>query len=145
MFDGGVGTGEFTKGVVGAQRNFWGDFICTCGSWSGARCNIKITGTSHRLRYRFPDGTLHWVNYLVTAQQMAGQNAAGEGDSGGPVFFLDANPSNVRARGLIASANLAYPAKCTGVDDGRRCASRFALVDLALHLRSYDLTLLTSR
>jgi streptogrisin D len=100
MWDGPIGTGEFTKRLVGSDHTFPGEWVCASGSVSGARCNYVVTST-----FAFSvDGALDvygnaetW-NDLVLADYCCG--AAGiPGDSGGPVFGLSG--PDVVAKGTI--------------------------------------------
>jgi hypothetical protein len=104
MWDGPIGTGEFTKTVVGSDHTFPGEWLCASGSVSGARCNYVVTST-----FAFSvDGALDvygnpetW-NDLVLADYCCGA-AIIPGDSGGPVFGLS-GPDAVIAKGTITGA-----------------------------------------
>jgi hypothetical protein len=115
---------EFSNPVVGAQSSQVGNFVCTSGAYSGTRCSIQV-----KLR----DQCLAGVCGLVKAEQTAHQNAAGSGDSGGPVEMVNPNNLNqVYATGtltMIDSVNAKVP--CTGyVVTNRTCAWRLWYVDI---------------
>lgn len=125
IFDGSVGTGEFSKPVVGRSGNFVGTMLCTSGALSGARCNIRITNTQQVGLYE--NGW--FVKDMVAAVELAGANAAGGGDSGGPVFSLSSDPSKVRAHGTIASGQRSGATACTGVLN-RFCTSSIFFTEI---------------
>lgn len=104
IYDGGVGSGEFSKPVVGAQRSYVGDWLCTSGSYSGARCGIRVSATNMTINIGY------LVYQIVRAEQVDYTNAAGNGDSGGPVFSLSSDPNKVIAKGTL-----------TAIDSGAWC------------------------
>jgi hypothetical protein len=113
-WDGGVNDGtEFSKPVEGASGNYVGMFVCASGASTGVHCGIQVKETG-----KSSDG----YEDLVIAEQVHHTLAAGGGDSGGPVFVLAADPSRVRAVGLIqgGSRDPAYSAACTYF--GTRCS-----------------------
>jgi hypothetical protein len=73
---------------------------------------------------------------FVEAEQLSHQNAAGQGDSGGPVFSLAANPSQVIAKGIIDVGDPSAPATCTG-QGGRKCFWRFTFAGIDSPLTYY--------
>jgi streptogrisin D len=104
MWDGGVGSGEFTKGVAGSDNAFPGEFLCTSASVSGAVCNFR---TSDSFQFSFCDddayGNFECYSDLVLADQLDGQPGARPGDSGGPVFSLSGT-DRVIAKGTITGS-----------------------------------------
>jgi hypothetical protein len=110
IYDGRVGTGEFSKPVAGASHSYVGDWLCTSSGYSGAVCNIRVTATN----------ASSWTNEgpkveLVRAEQIDHIAPVGQGDSGGPVFSLTADYSKVIAKGIITSADSSAVTTCTGV------------------------------
>jgi hypothetical protein len=101
IWDGGVGTGEFTKGVAGWDWVFPHEELCTSGSVTGARCGDVV---SDNLTFAFCDddvyGNHECFNDLVTANQKDNLPASNPGDSGGPVFGLSGT-DRVIAKGTI--------------------------------------------
>lgn len=121
----GVGSGEFSKAVAGVSVSQAGVHVCTSGGYSGARCNIRIVQTFVVIQPRDPDGNIVGTYYSVRADHVGGENAAGEGDSGGPVFTLTGD--KVKAEGIISAIETHF-VPCTGIvsDDygARRCSDR---------------------
>ncbi len=89
IWDGGVGVGEFTKGVAGWDYVWAGEWLCTSGSVSGALCNHVV---SNEFFFSFCDydayGNWECFNDLIISWQWDGWTASRPGDSGGPVFGL---------------------------------------------------------
>jgi hypothetical protein len=127
IYDGGVGTGEFLKGVVGYSQNYIGNWVCTSGSFSGARCNIMVTN----LNIYWQDRTTYTYGPMVEAEEQSQQSAAGPGDSGGPVFSLATTEGDVIAKGTISGGD-SYdnPATCTGDTSRTGCSYRIFYPDI---------------
>jgi hypothetical protein len=102
IWDGGVGSGEFTKGVVGSDDAHPNEFLCTSGATAGAVCNFKVEN-NFQFSYCATDvyGHFECYNDLVLADQLNGKPGSRPGDSGGPVFSLSGS-SNVIAKGTIS-------------------------------------------
>ncbi|MFI1801938.1 hypothetical protein ACH427_32030 [Streptomyces sp. NPDC020379] len=124
MWDGPwQGDGQFLKGVHGLRKNYVGDYVCTSGAASGAICNIKIDAVDQTVR---ADSGTHGP-VVIARQQTGNAPAAGQGDSGGPVFSLDG--AGVIARGIASSGRDNVPCQghqfrtcfstleCIGIDD----------------------------
>jgi len=140
IYNGGVGTGEFSNPVVGAARSFVGDFVCTSGAYSGTRCGSRVTAVNQTINFGY------LVFETVRADKIDGTAAIGNGDSGGPVFSLPADTGMVIARGTNTAIDLSTEQPCTGVPTmagGRRCASRFWYVDVTRSLSVYGATIIT--
>jgi hypothetical protein len=109
----GVGTFEMTAGVDGfVDNNVGDDDVCTSGSYSGEICGLDITSTNVMWPVNYGD-----VEAVVTGIEVTnpnGTNAAGEGDSGGPIYSY-VNAGLVAARGIISTGDPDSPAPCTGV------------------------------
>jgi hypothetical protein len=99
MWDGPIGSGEFTKRLVGSDHTFPGEWLCASGSVSGAQCNYVVTSTFTFSLSDF-DAYGNWETYndLVLADYCCG-TASRDGDSGGPVFSLSG--PDVIAKGTI--------------------------------------------
>lgn len=101
IWDGGVGSGEFTKGVAGWDWVWPGEWLCTSGSVTGAQCNDVV---SNSFTYALCDndayGNRECYNDLIVAYQYDGLTASRPGDSGGPVFGLS-GWDHVIAKGTI--------------------------------------------
>ncbi len=122
IYDGGVsGWDEFTKPVKRPIGSYVNQYVCTSGALSGAICDIKVESVTTYTR------DLPGFRYgpQVKARQISGRAAAGAGDSGGPVFALDAQ-SNVLATGIINGGDWTT-VPCQGViwdsRSGRRSCS----------------------
>lgn len=100
---------------VGVTSNDVGDQVCTSGAYDGQVCQIAITKMNQKI---YPnDG---WGTYTVTNVAIASNPndasavAAGEGDSGGPVYSYTG--SNTLARGMIDAVGNYKP--CTSNPPG---------------------------
>ena len=140
IYDGGVGSGEFSKPVTGASRSYVGDWLCTSGSYSGARCGIRVTATNVTINVGY------YIYGQVRAEQVDHTNAVGNGDSGGPVFSLSADPNRVIAKGIISAGDMgSAPATCTGVPagGGRACTWRMYYADIFTAFSLYGASIVT--
>jgi hypothetical protein len=139
IYDGGVGTGEFSKPVVGAAHSFVGNWACDSGAYSGARCNIQVKAVNQTVNVGY------LIFQLVMAEQVDHTNAIGNGDSGGPAFSLSADPNKVIAMGTNTAIDLSTEVPCTGVPTGggRHCAWRFWYVDVVNSLSAYGASIVT--
>jgi streptogrisin D len=101
IFDGGVGTGEFTKAVAYWDWVYPWEWLCSSGSVSGVVCNIR-QGESFTYSYCLTDSDGDWIclNDLLLAVRSDGRQGSIPGDSGGPVFSLDG--PRVVAKGIIS-------------------------------------------
>jgi hypothetical protein len=139
IYDGGVGTGEFSKPVVGASHSYVGDWLCTSGAYSGARCNIQVKAVNVNLNVGYT------IYQTVRAEQVDHTNAVGNGDSGGPVFSLSADPNKVIAKGTNTAIDLSTQVPCTGIPTStyRKCAWRMYYVDVVNSLNAYGASIVT--
>jgi hypothetical protein len=130
----------FNKPVVGQAGNAVGDLTCTSGSFSGVVCGVQVTATN-------VSSVVNGYNVtgLVEARRVDGSNAAGEGDSGGPVFSLESNPANVIAKGTIVSGRANTEVPCTGVPTSiiRKCYNKILYIPISVILSYYQATLVT--
>ncbi|GGK11676.1 hypothetical protein GCM10010124_00380 [Pilimelia terevasa] len=136
IYDGGVGVGEFSKPVTGYHYSYAGQWVCTSGSYSGARCDIRVVNTNNWIWV----GT-GWFAPMTRAEHVLGQSAGGNGDSGGPIFDLTADWSKVYAVGTLSAGDPgAAPATCTGVPSSatRRCSSRIWFAPVVDSLWRYN-------
>jgi streptogrisin D len=102
IFDGGVGTGEFTKGFSGWNWTHVGDYLCQSPSVTGVLCGIRVTDRlANTLCDYDSDNDYVCATDLILARTTRNP-AAAYGDSGGPVFALDG--SRVRAVGTITGS-----------------------------------------
>ncbi|MER6824626.1 hypothetical protein ABT352_01365 [Streptosporangium sp. NPDC000563] len=111
---------EFSSSVVGTTSSIVGQFVCTSGGFSGTNCTIKIIAVNVTIN-------VGWlIQGTVRAEQQAFTNAAGGGDSGGPVEVTNpANTDQVYAAGTIAATDYGTQVPCTGYrPTGRVCTWR---------------------
>ncbi|MFC6081353.1 chymotrypsin family serine protease [Sphaerisporangium aureirubrum] len=106
---------EFSNPVIGTTSSVVGMFVCTSGGFSGTLCNIRVAAVNVTIN-------VGWlINGTVRAEQQAFTNAAGGGDSGGPVEVP--NPSNtnqVYAAGTVTATDFSTQVPCTGYRPGGR-------------------------
>jgi hypothetical protein len=110
IYDGGIDDpSQFSKPVVGIGNNVPGAFTCTSGNATGVHCGIRVRSTGNAL-----DMGDHWAHDVVFADQVDGVLAAGDGDSGGPVYALADDPSKVVGMGVIlgGAKQADFPATC---------------------------------
>ncbi|MGN9913553.1 hypothetical protein ACTMTJ_39060 [Phytohabitans sp. LJ34] len=101
MFDGGVGTGEFTKGVAYWDWVYGGEWLCSSGSVSGVICNHRVDAFFASYCDTDMYGTFECYENLIQSTQVDGLTAARGGDSGGPVFGVT-GVEQVVAKGVIS-------------------------------------------
>jgi hypothetical protein len=111
---------EFSNPVIGTTSSVVGLYVCTSGGFSGTNCNIRVTAVNVTIN-------VGWlIQGTVRAEQQAFTNAAGGGDSGGPVEVV--NPSNtlqVYAAGIVTATDYGTQVPCTGYrPTGRVCVWR---------------------
>ncbi|MEU2613004.1 hypothetical protein ABZ570_15700 [Micromonospora sp. NPDC007271] len=137
VWDGPWTETSYTKAVRGATFSNVGNWLCTSGSRSGVRCNIRVTANNASWGGRFP---------MVYADQIDRLSAAGQGDSGGPVFELPSpDDGRVIAKGTITGGVDGTFVACTGeVWAGRVCSWRFVYADVTQSLAFYGASILTS-
>ena len=131
--------------VAGADRNVLGDMIFTDGSRSGFRSNIKVTKVN-AVEFIPVNGVLQLMSPLIVADQVDGQNAAGSGDSGGPVGTLSADLEHVTARGTLTGITTgSTTATCTGIpaSSTRSCSSHVFFAPITGSLGTLGATIIT--
>jgi hypothetical protein len=114
--------GQGTAPVRGAATVVSGDLVNTSGAFSGERASIRVVTTEMEWTGETPDGIEYRV-FGAEAIKKNRSNAAGQGDSGGPVYFFynGRNDKNgVRAAGIISVGFDSHYAPCTGLQ-GRKC------------------------
>jgi hypothetical protein len=108
------GFGEMSAGLDGTVTNHDGDTdVCTSGAYSGEICGLTIEDTNATWIVQYSDGT----EVQITGLQIENPNltnAAGQGDSGGPVYSY-VNAGLVAARGIISAGAPGAGTACTGV------------------------------
>jgi hypothetical protein len=137
-------TGQTAMEVNGQGSPTVGDMVCTSGAFSGQECGIKVVATG--LVIQSCDENNHCSTYddIAQGEQQNHTNAAGNGDSGGPVFTIINNGAN--ANGTISSIDTTASATCTGVPagNGRTCSWRVFFPDIDAQLGDFGVHLLTN-
>jgi hypothetical protein len=109
--------------VRGSSQTQVGDIVLTSGSFSGTRTKIKVKSTDAVWEAITADGAVEYRVFGVYAVQKNHSNAAGQGDSGGPVIVTVKN--GISARGIISAGVSSSRTACTGVHTGefkyRKC------------------------
>ncbi len=139
VFNGGPGSGEYTNPVAGRHFNNVGDFVCTSGAYSGTRCNILVLETGATETFTLKDGTSVTYNRLALTEQQDDLNAGGHGDSGGPVYEVDADNFRVWAKGTITGMLNPGHSDCTGVPESkdRSCSDMVWYTSVAQSLNTF--------
>lgn len=145
MYDGAVGQAPVSRRVAGQGGSFVGMLVCTSGAFSGAVCNIQVTAVNTMAQDIF---TLNIIDGLVIAEQLDHGNAAGSGDSGGPVFTIRGDLTTIAARGIISAGGVGpqWEVGCTGETSSpsggnRFCSAQVAYAEIANALRYNDMWL----
>ncbi|MFE2939938.1 hypothetical protein ACFXKG_12890 [Streptomyces sp. NPDC059255] len=122
------GSDATSKTVKGWAFPEVGQQVCTSGSFSGSRCVVKVTRNNVTLNM----GGL-MIPGMVQAEQQGRTNAAGNGDSGGPVYGVRSDGgATATASGIISAIDTNTAVTCTGVPTGggRTCAWRMFYVNI---------------
>ncbi|MEO3814641.1 hypothetical protein ABGB17_37075 [Sphaerisporangium sp. B11E5] len=112
---------EWGNPVAGATGSYTGMYICTSGAYSGTVCLCQVRATNITI---YTGNTV--LTGMVLAEHTEHKNAAGQGDSGGPVENPSpTNTSRQNMLGTISFIDTSAPATCTGyVTSGRVCSWR---------------------
>lgn len=109
----GTGFLEMSAGLDGMTANNVGDTVCTSGAYSGEICGLDITSTDADWVINYGDVEAVVVGLQIENPSQA--SAAGQGDSGGPIYSY-VNAGLVAARGTVSAGDVANAqALCTGV------------------------------
>jgi hypothetical protein len=103
--------GQRAVNVVGSARPEVGDLVSTSGAFSGRRTGITVTSVNVEWTASTVDGVQERV-FGDEAIKQNGSNAAGKGDSGGPVYIM--GRGGVDAVGLV-SRGAGHKTACTGL------------------------------
>lgn len=136
-FVGRIYHGSYTTsrsgGISGSGLSVADELLCTGGAFSGTMCSNKVI---------YQDLYFSGVGPMFVTRQTEGNAAAGNGDSGGPVYRLE--PDARYARGVISAIDSNRLRACRGVpgDNERECSDTVisvelqpALADLGLFVR----------
>ncbi|GAA4526567.1 MULTISPECIES: hypothetical protein [Nonomuraea] len=112
---------EFSNPVVGTSASYVGMWLCTSGAYSGTVCLCQVKAINVTIL-----GPRDTFRGLVRVESPTYKNAAGQGDSGGPVETPE--PSGITqqyAVGVISLIDTSAQVPCTGyVVTGRVCSWR---------------------
>jgi hypothetical protein len=121
--------GGQTSNPVNAQR-------CFSGSWSGEVCgSVIVSGLEYYNDFGYK-GLGVW-----TEQPNHVTGAAGQGDSGGPMYLFNSSGDVVAAGEIYGTDSATYT--CTGIQQGRLCSWRIFAIDVGSALSSISATLVT--
>ncbi len=111
-----AGSGVYS--IKGAIHSVVNAQVCYSGSFSGTMCSNKIVETGMTVCYGAP---YPCYNNIVMTEQITGKPAAGNGDSGGPVYSTS---NGIYATGII-SGIVNGTDTCVGEPGGggRKCSS----------------------
>jgi hypothetical protein len=139
VYSGGLGgTTEFTRPVRDAGRNVVGDAVCTSGAATGAHCGLVVVNVDTWLR---PAGAGSFTRVVEAASVEPRDGvAAGQGDSGGPVFTLAAD-GGVEARGTVVGGSRVVPC---GNGRPATCTADVFFADIGFVLEQHHAELLTT-
>ncbi len=121
------GVDEVARRVSGSRSPVVGQYVCASGAVSGTHCGLKVTKVGVVLTI----GGVK-VPHQVEAEQTAREAAAGNGDSGGPVYSGRGKSGRVTAHGMISAYDRQQPVACTGLPSGtgRACSWRVYFTDI---------------
>lgn len=103
-----LGGPRYTLPTVGSGAAVEGQSVCAGGANSGERCPL-VTGTTN-LTFHCFDGTQDCLGFRV--RNPSGGQVAGQGDSGGPIYWPTGN-GTMAARGIIATGAPGYSVTCS--------------------------------
>jgi hypothetical protein len=129
--------------VNGAGDPTVGELDCASGSFSDSICSIKVIKTN--MSIQTCEGTkCTTYSQEVQAEQQSHLDAAGNGDSGGPVYTPINNHANARGT-LTAIDSTNASATCTGVPagNGRSCSWRIFFPDVLGELRDFGVSVIS--
>lgn len=116
-----------TGGITGSGFAYRGELLCSSGSFSGVVCENRV------IQANYYDKT--YGGPMNVTRQTAGFAAAGNGDSGGAMYFLGSSPVR-SARGIISliSIDRSDVRPCKGVPSSEnRTCSRIVLSTSVQH------------
>ncbi|MER5319274.1 hypothetical protein [Streptosporangium roseum] len=117
----GTTTPEFTNPVAGTSASYVGMWLCTSGAYSGTICLCQVRGTN--VTIYLAESAIHGLALLENPTR---KNAAGQGDSGGPVETPEPSSTTRQyAVGVISLIDTSAQVPCTGYRvSGRICSWR---------------------
>lgn len=127
------GVDEKARTVTGARSPEVGQYLCTSGAVSGTHCGLRVTRVGVVLSIAGTD-----VPGQVEAEQVRHTAAAGNGDSGGPVYSATTLSGPVTAHGMITAYDRKETSACSGAPtgNGRNCSWRVYFTDISALLKA---------
>lgn len=121
------GIDDMARTVTGARTPEIGQYLCTSGAVSGTHCGLRVTRVGVVLSI---GGTE--VPGQVEAEQTEHTAAAGNGDSGAPVYSAGTSTGPVTAHGMLTAYDRQETAPCSGAPtgNGRACSWRVYFTDM---------------
>lgn len=124
--------------VNGAGEPTQGELTCTSGAYSGEECGIQTVATNLSIKTCDINGN-NCRMYLGESEgdQQSHLDAAGNGDSGGPLFTIVNGQAN--ARGTITAVDANSQTACDGVPagNGRICSWKVFAPDVLQELTGF--------
>lgn len=134
----------FHKRVTGTMTEVAGNYVCMSGSFSGVVCNAKVVATGQPSSC--DSGYACFKDFV---EQQGHLPLAGNGDSGGPVFGLDANSQDLAAATIVSitTGSPYQTSTCQGVPAGgainRVCGWRVGVAPIGPVLHDLNLAITT--
>ncbi|MER5727524.1 S1 family peptidase [Streptomyces sp. NPDC002138] len=127
------GIDEAARTVTEARSPEVGQYVCTSGAVSGTHCGLRVTRTGVVVSVAGTD-----VPDQIEAEQTGHVAAAGNGDSGGPVYSATTSTGPVMAHGMITAYDRQQTAPCSGAPtgNGRNCSWRVYFTDVRAVLKA---------
>ncbi|MFK0257583.1 S1 family peptidase [Streptomyces sp. NPDC090445] len=127
------GIDDKARTVTEARSPEVGQYLCTSGAVSGTRCGLRVTRTGVVVSIAGTD-----VPGQVEAEQVDHLDAAGNGDSGGPVYSGTTATGPVTAHGMITAYDRQQTVPCSGMPtgNGRNCSWRVYFTDIHVLLKA---------
>lgn len=127
------GIDDRARTVPEARSPEVGQYLCTSGAVSGTHCGLRVTRIGVVLSIAGRD-----VPDQIEAEQVEHTAAAGNGDSGGPVYSATTGTGPVMAHGMITAYDRQETAPCSGAPtgNGRTCSWRVYFTDIRSVLKA---------
>jgi hypothetical protein len=109
--------------VVGSSPVKVGALLCQSGAFSGERCSIKVRYTDVRWGPICTVDDHCYYAFGGWAFKTSHAEAAGQGDSGGPVF-VENSSGDALAVGIVSAGTRNHRIACVGITSpGRKCST----------------------
>jgi len=124
VFKGGWNSSEIAA-ITGESNNEYGQHVCDSGAFDGEACYLDIHALNQKMYICDQSGNnCQWVAPLALAFNPNNSSlvANGQGDSGGPIYYVDSSTGDHTARGMDDAGQ--SPVTCTSTPPntlGRLC------------------------